>query len=190
MGRKTNVQKAADAALAHLKGLAHAPVDPLAAQAAAVEVGMTEVGLDADDADKVNEVAELLEEALAAEAPAGDTGDTGDTAEALAPGEVADDDAPVDLAIPIEEAGRDVAGQPSTELLEEALACWQLTPAHVLAWRTHDSAEGESLGLVTMGGQKLTYPADAERVLTQSDRDGVTQKTDHVHVGGYLRRQV
>lgn len=83
-------------------------------------------------------------------------------------------------------AGRDVAGKPSTVHLEDAMARWGLVPADVLAWRGF-VPEVESV-LVTAGGQKLRWPDDEARVLTEADKGRAVYTP--AHPGGYLRRRV
>jgi hypothetical protein len=67
--------------------------------------------------------------------------------------------------------GRLVAGKPSTVDLEDALAHWGLEPADVIGWA---GGPEEGLRVVTAGGQKLHWPQDMDRVLTEAEKGRTT----------------
>jgi hypothetical protein len=56
--------------------------------------------------------------------------------------------------------------------LERAMLAFGLEPEHVLGSSVKDTEEGVCVTLVTQGGQKLRWPADAGRVLKQHEKDG------------------
>lgn len=72
------------------------------------------------------------------------------------------------------EPGRDVAGQPSTVHLEDALVHWGLTPDDVLGWA---GGPEEGLRIVTKGGTKVRWPDDMERHLTENEKGRVLPST-------------
>jgi hypothetical protein len=60
--------------------------------------------------------------------------------------------------------------------IEAAMRHWGLTPDHILS-------TGERPGgvvLVTRGGQKLVWPDDRERILTESQKDGQIRGDRHL----------
>jgi hypothetical protein len=94
-------------------------------------------------------------------------------------------DAQRDFGIAVQ-AGRDVAGKPSTEDLEDLLAHYRLEPEHVAAWRGKPE---EGLVVVTVGGEKITWPQDLEREIPRARLTGeTTARPGRVFPDGYLRR--
>lgn len=79
-------------------------------------------------------------------------------------------------------AGRDVAGEPSTDALEAALAGFGLDAEDVIGWRAAD----EVVSLVTTGGTRVHWPEDAERVLTDAEK-GRTEPQPTGEPGGVGR---
>ena len=57
--------------------------------------------------------------------------------------------------------------------LERAMLAFKLEPEHVLGSNVKNGADGTvEVVIVTQGGQRLRWPADAGRVLAQHEKDG------------------
>jgi hypothetical protein len=79
--------------------------------------------------------------------------------------------------IPLPSASVSMAGVDlPAPTLDEALAAFGLTPAHVAGSRE----QGGKIRILTRGGQKLTYPDDVGRTLTESEKDGACRTTEHL----------
>lgn len=89
------------------------------------------------------------------------------------------------LARATSQAGRDIAGQPSSVNLEDALAHWGLEAHEVLAWREVPEVE---LVIVTAGSCKVRWPNDMARDLTPSEK-GRPVTHPGLYTKGYLRRE-
>ena len=55
---------------------------------------------------------------------------------------------------------------------ERAMLAFGLEEAHVLKAAVYEKPEGVEVVILTQGGQRLRWPADAGRVLAQHEKDG------------------
>jgi hypothetical protein len=87
--------------------------------------------------------------------------------------ETATGEEPEAEAGPAEEAAAEAAMLGRLTPLERAMLAFQLEPEHVLGSKVHEPEGGPvEVVIVTQGGQKLRWPADAGRVLEQHQKDG------------------
>ena len=56
--------------------------------------------------------------------------------------------------------------------IERAMLAFGLEEAHVLKAAAYEKPEGVEVVILTQGGQRLRWPADAGRVLAQHEKDG------------------